>query len=274
MAGRPDEFRTQLERYLDGQLDAGTRAAFEAAMARDAELAAEVREQMELDAALRRRFMPPAANTVRLPSAAEAPYDARQVDVSAVGDEVPGRRASIPRWQLYVRRFAVAACLLLVVGFGWSLWRDLGPRPRPASRRSTGKYGDLAWMRFEGWYRMAVKEGFEPDVVCTTEPQFKEFTRKQLGQPLLLANVPSSVAALGWSYANCLSPDTATLLVRVDRRPVMVFMDKLSNDKSMQIDPGTGLRAFRRVVDAVVLYEVTPLAQPRVLDLFVNPDRK
>ena len=102
--------------YLDGELDPQARAAFEAAMAADPELAARVEAHRELGASLSAAFDPVLAEPVplRLTLAAQA-----------ANDPAPSRFRA-PQWA------AMAACLVAGVLVGRLALTDRGPLTQTA----------------------------------------------------------------------------------------------------------------------------------------------
>ena len=65
---------------------------------------------------------------------------------------------------------------------------------------------------------------------------------------------------------------TMVLINKVHDQKVLVFMDRLRDDRTLELPPGVGsdLNIFRREVGKLVLYEVTPLDKPEVIDR-LNP---
>jgi hypothetical protein len=67
---------------------------------------------------------------------------------------------------------------------------------------------------------------------------------------------------------------TTTMLARVDDQPVMVFVDRKENQEEDVIPPApnSGLHLFRKDLGDLVLYEVTPFDQARVIDFLYPAD--
>ncbi|MCH7994978.1 MAG: hypothetical protein IIB57_11125, partial [Planctomycetes bacterium] len=167
----------------------------------------------------------------------------------------------------YRRRWAIAALLALGV---IAAWRLAGVIEQSLVDRD--EYGPKPWTSVETYYRDAVERGFEPEWVCKDDDEFAGAFKKRLRQPLLVAATTGPVVGLGLGYANCLSPRTMTYLARVQGKPVVVFVDKLKKDTHPKLPPNSGLNLFRKELDRLVLYEVTPLNEPHVLDLFYVPE--
>ena len=87
-----------------------------------------------------------------------------------------------------------------------------------------------------------------------------------------MGQAPVGVNAVGLSYCNSITPRTLILLAKVKDRPVLVFVDRLDKDEGQSLPPGSALKLFSRTVDELVLYELTPLAEPHLLGLFRRPE--
>ncbi|MHC4428114.1 MAG: hypothetical protein ACYS0D_05860, partial [Planctomycetota bacterium] len=70
---------------------------------------------------------------------------------------------------------------------------------------------------------------------------------------------------------NTLSPKTVYLLGRARGQPVMVFVDRVEQDRPSTPPPETPLRRWRKRIGKLVLYEVSPLEEPVFLNLFYDP---
>jgi hypothetical protein len=184
---------------------------------------------------------------------------------STLDAEVRARPAT---FRSRARRGLAAAALLALSAAGlWYSWN----RTRPAA--VVDVYAPQPWRDFAAVYHDMLREGFRPAWVCRTEKQFETAFMRQLRQPLLLAALPSHVTAGGISYSHTLSEKTMTVLGRVEGEPVLVFVDRVEVDRLPPPPPPPGLNLFRRVVDDLVLYELTPLDHPGVLPLLYNPAR-
>jgi len=238
-----------LEAHLDGDFAPAAQDAFESRLEHDAELRARLAVQGRVDAALRRKFAAPAPPNVR----------AWLKQAAAGGAARP--RGAFGRL-LTIRKLAWAAGIILAVGGGLYL------RQRLAQPLEPDRY---AFRDLEAVYRDEIRSGFKPAWVCENDQQFAASVWQSFGQPLLLRAAPG-VEAVGWSYSNSISPRTMQLLARTDGTPVVVFVDSASNDRGQSLPSRSGLHLYHRTVGHLVLYELTPLCEPRVMDLFYVPD--
>ena len=121
-------------------------------------------------------------------------------------------------------------------------------------------------------YSRCVEDGFRPKWVCSDDREFAETFQTRQGLPLLL-RPESQDMMVGLSYLQGITELTTVMLARVEGEPVLVFVDKLSSDTS-PADPSwsSGLNLFRKELDELVLYELTPLEESRVLSEFYIPE--
>lgn len=249
-SSRPQPEQT-LEAYLDGLLEGPEREAFERRIEKQPDLQAAVRQQRAIDSALKRVIgSPPLARLNRAPDPTTA---ARSPATSATG-----------AWRLAVKRLAVAAALAGGVFGAWQIFNVLRP--------DSGGYQPMAWRNLETVYRDEIETGFEPSWVCENDEEFRQSFSKSHGQPLLLAQLPDRVSALGLAYCNSITLKTTYLLATVEDERVIVFVDRRDRDPGQTLSPGSDLHLYSRQVGSLVLYELSPLDQPRLLDHFYDPD--
>lgn len=248
-AGGASEF----DAYFDGELSASARAAFEARLATDEAMRAEVELQRRIDGRLRELLgasefpgMPDtalAANGVAL-----GRIDGKQGDRAA--------RGGLPSW---VR---VAAAVAVVALGAWAMvtkpWAGLlGPAPSQVA-------ADAVYNRF-------VRTGFEPATVCDNDAKFLDYTAKELGTSFLVRADPG-VHLVGWTYSDGLLGEHAkVLLARRGETPVIVVMDRATNDRQMRLEPGSALRLHRAKFGGLVLYEIGPDAEPAIISHLKSP---
>lgn len=238
----------RVDLYVDGLLEGGQLAAFERELRGSAALRAELESQERIDGELRRMFVydPTRAGE---PIAVSAPDVIGRVDgrASAGSDRKSG---SIARFGWY----GLAAAVLLA---GAAVFNIVMDRRTAIDRTRTPTAVYLATDK--------------PEFVCKDDTEFAAAVKKQLGQPLILAAAPG-IEALGWAYGanyngKVVGDKTMVLITRVDGEKVLVLMDRLRDDRTLDDQPlGEGLHLFRSVVGSIVLYEVTPLPKMRVIE--------
>jgi hypothetical protein len=217
------------EAYLDGRLAGDELVAAEAAVRADPELARESDLHRRMTGSLKSQFAPPA---IELPAPPPLAFKAPP--------------APVRRWAV----MALAAALVLCVTGG--MWFALASRISGSERL----------------YRTLAAANYRPDWVCSTDEQFVEILRYRLGDAFLV-NADAAVALIGWKYVRePLSIQALALMAKVDGDHSVVLVDRLINDKPLEEpSPGSGLKLFRREIGGLVLYEITPLSTPRLLDL-------
>ena len=239
-----------LDLFLDGLLGETERRAYEAALRGDAVLQAAARRQVSIDEALRRAYLPPSPEQC----------------VAGIRREGSTPKSDRPRAtrRVFTRRVAVAA-LIAVAAVGmmriWGVWPGNAP---------DDPYAPQPWRGFATVYADTLDNGFKPTWVCRDDRQFRRTFEHRLGQPLLLASLPSDIQMGGLAYSNTLSPLTINVLMHVADQPVIVFVDRREKDGSLA-PSSEGLHLFRGEVGDLVLYELTPLEEPHVLPFFHVP---
>lgn len=227
-----------LDAYLDGTLEGADLAAFEAALAADPALRAEVDLQRRIDGALRHGFALPEP---AIPMLAPAP-----VPVPA-----PARAR---RYWTAPRLLAAAAIVLLVGGFTtFGLARHLAADHPLVSV-----------------YRTNVARGLKPAWVCDTDEQLVAYLESKYGRALTVRG-GEGVHLIGWTSCAAISPYTAVLMTRVEGEPVLVLVDTASADHDLSLPWLSGLHLYRRELGGMVLYELTPRSAPALLDRFAQP---
>lgn len=233
---RPDGI-DPIDAYLDGMMTDAERAAFEARLEQDAELRRVVEFQRQVDQSLVRQlpYQPPAPAPIAISSA---------------------RRVS---WKRLGWIGAIAAVIVLSVITALYIARPSGTKFRAP---------DLVYRDFES-------KGWKPSWVCKDDREFAEMVDFYLHSAVVVPLSTPGVDLMGWSFADQwdkgrplgtpLSQQTLALLTKVDGRNVLVLMDRESSDRKLDVPKRSGLHLFRRTVNGLVLYEVSPLSEPRVL---------
>lgn len=246
----PADRNQRLESYLDGLLSADEVQQFEQELADDPQLQQEVQLQGQIDESLSRMFVAPDAPVDILALADSAPTDGPLVDL-------PPRDPDLSRKHRRIILTVLAASLAWAI-VGWRVY---------VSSTDDG-YRELALADI---YEKCVDDGFQPKWVCDDDREFAETFQRRQGVPLLLKPESQDVM-VGLSYLKGVSPKTTTMLARVDNQPVLVFVDRLDRDTRPEKPSwSSGLHLFRQELDGLVLYEITPLPEARVLSSFFVP---
>jgi hypothetical protein len=265
----------RLDAYLDRLLPDDERDAFEHELANNPALRAEVDAQRSIDNSLTRLFrradpislpdrsngtvhatskpsrtlpQPPATRAIQSPGAR-----------TAEDDDTPRARLPLAQRPIPPRALLAAAALIALTcaGLYWS--GTISPRKwvQPAE----------TFLSPDALYERKVSSGFNPDWVCETDEQFIKTVKDAWGEPLLIRST-DAVKVVGWSYYEpVLSSDTLVLLTKVDGLEVIVVMDHKGHDRSISMASCSKLQHFRRVFGDVVMYEITPFYESRVLPL-------
>ncbi len=248
---QPDLPHERLDAYLDGVMSPAERQEFEVELAANQQLRRECELQSKIDASLGRLFVAPALSAEFLAiDAPEAP--------DAALPRLPDRdqKGSKKRWRTVVA--VLAACIAWVV-VGVKVYRD----------STDDGYRQVALADI---YEKSVANGFQPKWVCEDDREFAETFQKRQGLPLLFQPNAQDVM-VGLSYLKGITLRTTTMLARVDGEPVLVFVDRLERDtRPDQPSWISGLKLFRQELGELVLYELTPLSEPHVLEHFYIPD--
>lgn len=248
---QPPEPNQRLENFLDGLMSPEEAAAFEQQAAGDAALNREIELQKRVDESLGRMFVPPAApvDILALAKSRAAEPESPTVQLAKPAETMANRRRTVLT--------VLAACLSWIV-VGWMVFQG-----------EEEGYRELALAEI---YGNCVDAGFQPKWVCEDDVEFAQTFQKRQGRPLLL-KPDSRDVMVGLSYLEGITPETTTMLARVDGEPVLVFVERLDRDRQPE-EPSrwSGLRLFRRELEDLVMYEVTPLDEPRVMANFYIPD--
>lgn len=254
-----DDLATRLS---DGLLTSEEQSQIVQRAQQDADLARALERDSEVDAALRRAFAPPPPafpvlddESLEEGPPAETEPTAEPVSPASVEPEPIDLS---PRSRGRLVWYATAATLAWAL-FGWQwLSRPGGPEVAFVER-------PLAQV-----YETSVREGFQPYWICDDPAVFAETFRRRQGVPLKLEELPEDRVMAGLSYLGGLSDGSTSMLAHVDGRPVIVVVDRLENDWRPPVghDDQTDLNVFRVERAGLVLYEVTPLDEPRLLPYF------
>lgn len=242
----------RLDAFLDDQMNPSGRDAFADLLDQDANLRAKFVQQRAIDSSLRRLY-----GQQQLEKLLEV------IEASLVQN--PGGagrfRTAFRGW----RALSAAALVAISLGGLWYSWRITQPSP------VVDPYAPQPWRSFATVYHDTIQDGFKPAWICRNERQFERAFSRRFKQPLLLAALPSGITAGGISYSNTISEATINVLGKVEGAPVMIFVDKRTADAGPPPPPPPDLHLFRREIDELVLYELTPFDRPNILPYFYNP---
>jgi hypothetical protein len=235
--GHPD--RSQVDAYLDGALAQSERARMAREISASPDLQSEIDLQRRIDESLRRSFASGSVPKTLLTKLRESGQTRRSI--------------SHRRMILAV---AAAAAALVWCALGWQYLINGFKTPRYNPNIPLPEI-----------YDTQVAAGFKPRWVCEDDREFASTFANRQGQGLLLAAMPAGSRMVGLTYCGGISRYTTTMLARVHDAPVLVFVDRLSGDTHPRLpDDETRLHLFRKELGSLVLYELTPLDQPRVME--------
>ena len=254
--------------HADGLLTPEQQAQFDRALATNAYLRNEVAKQARIDESLKRRFAAPSADEVLRRALGE--------NQTAAPAKKAKKAPKAPRrdWSPMAKYASLAAAVLLMAGAGswyWLYQPDIGGQT-PVARSSGAPPVGPQSRDLKGVYDETVASGFTPKWVCKTDKQFFLTTYNRFGRGLLLAGLPPDIKALGWSYGVAISPKTAYLLADVRGHKVVVFIDEATYDGKQRSPADCSLYMHYRRIDDLILYEISDLDQPAMLEYFYSKD--
>lgn len=253
----------KLEAYLDGLLSPDERRIFEAELERDPELSQPVERQRAIDDSLRSLF--PA------PSLSDLHARVHSASLAAVGGS--------SNFGFHSRFSALAAAFVAYLAAGLWLFGSgpaeslndpelSGIQPVPDSPVDPSLivacgipgdwgsgYAELAESCGGSWSRFA----------CSSFEDVLQESRRRLGHGISVRS-DTQVAFLGSRPAAAFG-DALVLVGRFEDRVLVVCVLPASSDPHPTTDPAGGLSIFRRELGPLILYEITPLDQPHLLDL-------
>lgn len=235
------ELALLIDAYLDGAMTTSERHAFESRLTTDAALAREFQLQRRIDTRLGLLMAPPES-----PALATSP-DA----VIASSIPIAQERRGIPTW------LRVAAVLALVAIGTWAAvarpWHVMfGPERSDVAANVA--------------YRELVKGGLKPMWVCESDEVFRKYTKDTFGVPFAVTPGPG-VELVGWTYASGLLDSSASVLMcRVEGKPSIVVVGKLSDDRAMHADVASNVKVHRKQQWGLVMYEVNEREDAPILD--------
>jgi hypothetical protein len=253
-----------VDAYLDGLLSGPERAAFEARLAGDADLRAELDAQRRLDRSLRGLFVVPPPPP--LPPGVHVNGHPRPTSPGAAG--AGGATATAVGSLLAGKGPLILALLLSLLGGAGLWWLAAGGRFWSRSKP------DLS---IENAYKQLQTDGFAPETRVTTEAELAKLLVERLDSRIRLSRVvmrqaPPGVQWLGLAGHCGLPFGGAIVMSKVDGRDVLLMVGPSYGNGTQTVPSGSKLHLFRRDVGPLVVWEVTPHKQPKLLDLIALPD--
>lgn len=224
--------RDNLQRFVDGELTAPERAVFEQRLADDAELRAELELLERVESSLQRSFAVP---DIRAP----LPPDSRPLQPS-------GRR-----WPQFLAGAISAAAVLLI-------WLQPWSNHDAVMRTAVGR----SWLTVCGQ-----PETPAPQSGCVSSNQVPDYVKA------LAPDLPSPLvwnSCDGVRFRRGVEPEPLNglrvlELVVLPQTEVYLFVVPASADPRPALPKDSDWRLFRKDCGALVLYELTPLAEPHGL---------
>jgi hypothetical protein len=88
----------------------------------------------------------------------------------------------------------------------------------------------------------------------------------------MIHDAPAGAAMLGLSYTGGVTPSSMGMLGTANGKSVLVVVDQVSNDAKAQMKQPGDLKLFKRKIGSLMLYEITPLEEPKLLEMFYQPE--
>ena len=239
-----NEIDKQIERLIDQQSSDGestNRIEFSDQQQLDFEL----QLQKKIDASLRRNFpVEPIKESLHR----------EKMDALVASSRLPERR------RMAVRVMVLAASVLLLASLVFL------PNKRSNSPDIVFNRQPLAKL-----YQSSLDRGFKPYYVCDDPIRFAAQFKKQQGVPLRLAEMPEHKKMVGISFPGGISRTTTAMLGRVSGEPVLVFVDKLSEDDEemrSQVGKSGQYHISRSTKEGLVFYEVSGFEDAQLIEYF------
>jgi len=250
MTEDPQNKPSEIEAWLDRQIDAPGEATEV-----PTEFVDGVQLQSEIDNSLTRLF------------GTEKTLSSLMPDDANVVETETENTSSFTRGQF----FAIAASLAAIAGIAWLLSGG-------GEGNGSGNEVHFAQQPLTEVYRKMDGRGFTPTYVCDDNKRMAiEFDHK-LGVGLQLVELPQGTEMLGLAYPGGISRDTMAMLGRSSGQNILVFVDRTAeslDDELQKIDLASAdLRVFEKEQFGLNFYEVTPLDEPIMMELFerAEPD--
>lgn len=247
----------EVDAYLDGLMQPEEKEAFEARLRAHPEVRRELQLQAEVDTSLKRLFplaQVPESQLIELKKSITLAMQTETGSQSSSLEVLPRHSLSRRVQAALVGLAAVLAWILVVWQEGNNSTNSIFFEAKPVA----------------SVYQEVLDSGFEPYYECHEEDRFAATFLRRQGQALRLTELPAGSRMLGLSYPGGLSRDTTAMLCRVDEQPIMVFVDRLESDSPLaKENDSSAINVFREARDGLVLYEVTPFDEPRMIEHLV-----
>lgn len=243
---------SRLDHYLDGTMSQQESADFvQNADTNEMEQAMEL--QARIDDSLKRILSGLKVNEQEIE---EQFLRAGDRNLSSASTSSASSTEGLPRGQWV--KMALAATLLMAIGLG--IWFNSKPgmvepvsEVRPLTDVYTEKLAD-----------------FTPYYFCEDDQRFADTFEHKLGMALALAEMPSDRRMTGLSYLGGISRDSVAMLCVVQRKEVIVFVDRDGESGIEEAIKSTvpNLNVFVERKFGLVFVEVTPLESAMMIEYF------
>ncbi|MCG8507705.1 MAG: hypothetical protein MI741_00620, partial [Rhodospirillales bacterium] len=129
------------------------------------------------------------------------------------------------------------------------------------------------WQTMQAYFDQTVASGFNPQAPDETDALFANACNERLGQAVMARTLPEESRLLGIDHTHILSTETVVLYAKVNEQPVLVFAERVDATRSAQPMQGN-LNRHQKQVGGIMLYEVSRLENPQLLNHFFTSDRK
>jgi hypothetical protein len=232
--------------------------AFEARLARDPVLAAGRDAQRRIDRGLRGLFVIPPF--VGLPINGHPPGGtAHPANGHPLTPAAPAGASHAGGWAA-LKSTLLSAKGLAIIGL--------------VAAALLGAGGWLTYLRFFADRQLSFDEVYSQQVRATAadasigRDQVESFASATLGYTVRTKKAPANVKLVSMTQAHVMSARTVVVHARVDGQNLLLLADHACHDVQASGGGSCELHRFRREVGGVVLYELTPLDKPVLLNLY------
>ena len=237
------QFSSDLERFLDSLMTSEEESTYREQHLSDAPVQQAIELQSQLDQSLLNLF----------------PSDEMSDQLkSRIIDNIQARPSDFTLWtRASFLKAAVVALVLIAATAAWNGFFNQKPEPFFQQVALVQLHQDLN------------QQGYQPYYNCEDEERFAAVFKKRQNVALKLTPMPVDRKMLGISYLGGLSRQTTAMLATVDNENVTVFVDRKSALPEPNIVNRTEtLNVFKREMSNLVLYEISPFKEAKLLDHF------